>query len=154
MPKTQYLIPLLLILLLSVTISCKKNKAGQGTKTSAYNDQSSHNVGTACMSCHGNGGDNPFWWTVAGTVYKPDTTQLAVNSTIYLYTKINGSGTVVVLLPVDAKGNFYTTSYFDFGDGLYPQVKSPSGEVRYMQSSTKDGNCNNCHNHTRRIIVN
>jgi hypothetical protein len=106
------------------------------------------------MNCHNNGGSNPYWWTLAGTVYKPDTTLLGVNSTIYMTTLINGAGAVVALLPVDAKGNFYTTTYFDFGDGLYPQVKSPSGEVRYMQSSTKNGNCNSCHDKTRRIIVN
>jgi cytochrome c553 len=135
-------------------LSCKKNKAGQGIKTSSYNDNSSHDVGTACMNCHNSGGSNSYWWTIAGTVYKPDTSLLNSNSTVYLFTAVNGSGTLTVLLPVDAIGNFYTSSLVDFRSGLFPVVKSSSGETRYMQSSVTNGNCNSCHNRSRRIIVN
>jgi len=134
--------------------SCKKDKAGGGIKTSSYNDNSSHNVGTACMNCHNTGGSNSYWWTIAGTVYKPDTANLNPNSTVYLFSAVNGSGTLTVLLPVDAKGNFYTSSLVDFGSGLFPGIKSSSGEIRYMQSSITNGNCNSCHNPSRRIIVN
>jgi len=134
--------------------ACSKAKSGSGIKTSAYNDTSSHNVGTACFNCHTTGGSNSYWWTVAGTVYKPDTTYLNPNSTVYLFTNGNGGGTLTALLPVDAKGNFYTSTVFDWGSGLYPGVKSSSGQVRYMQASTTNGNCNHCHNGKMRIVVN
>jgi hypothetical protein len=135
-------------------LSCKKEKAGGGSKSSDYNDTSSHNVGTACMSCHNSGGDNEYWWNVAGTVYKPDSTSLNSNSTFYLFNGPTGTGNPILTLPVDAKGNFYTTSPVSFGSGLYPAVKSSSGEVRYMQSSATNGDCNSCHTSSNRIIVN
>jgi len=153
-------IPGLVFGLLSLVIltlgfnSCSKSKGGSGIKTSVYGDNSSHDVGTACLSCHNSGGSNPYWWYAAGTVYKPDTSLLNPNSTVYLFTNSNGAGTLVALLPVDGKGNFYTSSIFDYGSGVYPGVKSSTGETRFMQSSTKNGDCNSCHNKTKRIIVN
>ena len=143
-----------LVIFLSVLFSCAKEKAGSGSKSSAYNDTSSHNIGTACMSCHNSGGSNQYWWTVAGTVFKPDSVSLNPDCTVYLFTGANGAGSPVLTLPVDGKGNFYTTSSVGFGTGLYPAVKSSSGETRYMQSSTTNGNCNSCHISSKRIIVN
>ena len=87
-------------------------------------------------------------------MYKPNESDLSVNSTLYLFTSGDGGGTLVALLPVDAKGNFYTSNSVNFTNGLYPGVKSPSGEIRYMQSSTTIGDCNSCHIATKRIIVN
>lgn len=135
-------------------LSCKKDKSGKGSKTSEYNDTSSHNVGSACMNCHGSGSGNEYWWTVAGTVFKPDSVSLGSNSTIYLFSGSNGTGNLLLTLPADAKGNFYTTNSISFGTGVYPEVKSPSGEVRYMQSAVTNGNCNFCHTSSNRIIVN
>ncbi len=153
--KNGTLFLLFLLIFSSIVIfSCKKNKAGTGSGTSAYNDNSSHDVGSDCMSCHNPGGSNQFWWTVAGTVFKPDSTSLGINSTIYLFSGSNGSGNLILALPCDGKGNFYTSSQVSFGSGLYPEVKSPSGEIRFMQSSTIKGNCNSCHNASNRIIVN
>jgi cytochrome c553 len=155
MMKTGALFLFFLLIFSSVVFfSCKKDKAGGGIKTSSYNDNSSHNVGTACMNCHNSGGSNQYWWTVAGTVFKPDSTSLNPNSTVYLFSGPNGTGNLILTLPVDEKGNFYTTSSVSFGSGLYPEVKSSSGEIRYMQSSTTNGNCNSCHNSSHRIIVN
>jgi hypothetical protein len=144
----------LIVLFISSVTSCKKEKGGQGSMSSSYNDDRSHNVGTACMDCHNSGGTNKYWWIVAGTVFKPDSTSLASNSTLFLFTGINGTGDRVLTLPVDAKGNFYTTGNVSFGSGLYPEVKSPSGEVRFMQTATTNGNCNGCHTAGHRIIVN
>jgi len=155
MEKPSVILVSFLFVFLSISFySCNKEKAGGGIKTSAYNDTSSHDVGSACLSCHSTGGSNAYWWVAAGTVYKPDTVYLNINSTVYIFTKGNGAGTVIAILPVDAKGNFYTSTTFDFGSGLYPGVKSPSGDTRYMQSSITSGDCNSCHNRTRRIIVN
>jgi len=155
MMKTGALFLFFLLIFSSVVFfSCKKDKAGGGIKTSSYNDNSSHDVGTACMNCHNSGGSNQYWWTVAGTVFKPDSTSLNPNSTVYLFSGPNGTGNLILTLPVDAKGNFYTSSSVSLGSGLYPEVKSSSGEIRYMQSSTTNGNCNSCHNSSKRIIVN
>ncbi|MCX6246811.1 MAG: hypothetical protein NTW10_03665 [Bacteroidetes bacterium] len=151
--RTSFLIFFLLFSSV-VFYSCKKNKAGSGSKTSSYNDTGSHNVGSACMNCHNPGGENRYWWTVAGTVFKPDSASLNPNSTIYLFSGSGGTGNLILTLPVDGKSNFYTSNSFRFGTGLYPEVKSSSGEVRSMQSSTTNGNCNSCHNSTNRIIVN
>jgi hypothetical protein len=106
------------------------------------------------MSCHNTGGSNTFWWIVAGTVFKPDSVSLNPGCTVYLFSGLNGTGNLILTLPVDAKSNFYTTSSVSFGTGLYPEVKSLSGEIRYMQSSTTNGNCNSCHIASNRIIVN
>jgi hypothetical protein len=106
------------------------------------------------MSCHSSGSSNQYWWVVAGTVYKPDSTDLSPNSTIYLFTAVNGGGSLVLTLPADEKANFYTTSSVNFGTGLYPEVKGLTGEVKYMQESTTVGNCNSCHNVSNRIMVN
>lgn len=150
----KILLAFCIVLVIISFYSCKKNKAGTGSETSTYSNTSSHNVGTACMNCHNSGGSNQFWWTVAGTVFKPDSTSLNSNSTVYLFTGTNGTGNLILTLPVDAKGNFYTTSSVSFGSGFYPEVKSSSGEIRYMQSSTTNGNCNSCHDSSHRIIVN
>jgi hypothetical protein len=136
-------------------ISCKKkDKEGGGSKSSSYNDTSSHNVGSACLDCHNTGGANEFWFTIAGTVYKPDGTSLNPNSTVYLFSAANGTGNLILTLPVDGKGNFYTTSSLSFGSGLYPEVKSPSGATEFMQTPVTSGNCNSCHTSTQRITVN
>jgi hypothetical protein len=135
-------------------LSCKKEEAGTGSKTSVNNGTESHNVGESCMSCHNTDGSNEYWWIVAGTVYKPDNTSLNPNSTVYLYKEANGGGTVVLTLPADAKGNFYTTGSVSFGTGLFPAVKSSSGQIRFMGSSITQGNCNGCHTSSNRIIVN
>lgn len=149
-----FLFSLLILSSVIAFFSCNTKKAGQGIETSTYNSTDSHNVGTACLSCHNSGGSNPYWFYIAGTVYKPDESSLNPNSTIYLFTSVNGGGTLAAYLPVDGIGNFYTTTMFTFGSGLYPGVKSSSGETRYMQSSTKNGDCNSCHIALKRIIVN
>jgi hypothetical protein len=147
---------LLAILLISCgfLFSCKKEKAGSGSKSSSYNNTDSHNVGTSCLDCHNSGGSNEYWWAVAGTVFKPDSVSLNSNATLYLFTGANGTGNLILTLPVDAKGNFYTTGAVNFGSGLFPEIKSSSGAVRFMQASTTNGNCNSCHSEGHRIIVN
>jgi hypothetical protein len=153
--KTEKILLFFILIVSAIAFfSCNKNKAGSGIDTSMYNGTSSHNVGTACMSCHNSGGSNSYWWYLAGTVYKPDESNLNPNSTIYLFTSGNGGGSLIGLLPVDGKGNFFTSTMIDFGSGLYPGVKSSSGETRYMSSSTKTGDCNSCHISLKRIIVN
>ena len=133
-------------------VSCKKD-AGEGTKTSSNGGTESHDVGEACMRCHDNGGSNEYWFTVAGTVYKPDSVSLNPNGTVYLYSDSTHNN-LVVSIPVDGKANFFTTSGISFGSGLYTAVKSLSGQILFMNGAILNGNCNGCHTSGNRIIVN
>lgn len=142
-----------LIIILFIITSCKKDNAGGGSKSSAYGGTESHNVGKACLGCHNTGGGNDFWWTVAGTVYKTGETDLNPNSAVYLFSGRQPDGKLLLTLQVDSKGNFYTTQNIDFSKGLFPAVKSISGDVRYMPDSAVSGNCNDCHVAGKRIVV-
>jgi hypothetical protein len=151
----KYVSLLLILGILFITLnSCKKNKSGTGSETSSYGNTNSHNVGSDCMKCHNTGGSNQFWWYVAGTVFKPDSVSLNPGCTVYLFTGANGSGILIQVLPVDKKSNFYTTNSVSFGTGLYAEVKSSSGEIRYMQASITNGDCNFCHTKASPILVN
>ena len=122
--------------------SCKKKGA---TISSSYGGRKSHNHGRACLHCHITGGDNNYWWTVAGSVYKPDLTTPNHNATVYFYNGYSPAGALVKTLAVDGYGNFFTTEAINFADSLYVGIQSASGTVLYMPSAIKDGNCNNCH---------
>jgi hypothetical protein len=153
--KTSFIVILLCTFVFLVSLdSCKKDETGKGSVTSGYGGTQSHNVGEACMSCHNSGGSNKYWFTVAGTVYKPDSTDLNPNGTVYLFSAPSGSGTMTYSFQVDGKANFFTTDPASFGNGLYPAVKSPSGQVKYMNSFITQGDCNSCHNKGNRIVVN
>ncbi len=153
--KATFTLLIITVLLCIFTFdSCKKDKAGSGSKSSVYGGTESHNVGEACMRCHNSGGSNQYWWIVAGTVYKPDSTSLNPNSSVYLFSASNGGGTIAAALQVDGKANFYSTNSISFGSGLYPAVKSLSGQLIYMNSSITQGNCNGCHTSSSRIRVN
>lgn len=145
---------LLLIFFTFINFSCKKNKSGTGSETSSYGNTNSHDVGSDCMKCHNSGGSNQFWWNVAGTVFKPDSVTLNPGCTVYLFTGPGGSGTLIQVLPVDKKSNFYTTNSVSFGTGLFTEVKSSSGEIRSMQAAITSGDCNFCHTKANPILVN
>jgi hypothetical protein len=133
--------------------ACEDEKAGGGSKTSAYGGTESHDAGQACMGCHAGGSDNEFWWTVAGTVYKPDGISTNPGCTVLLTSGASPDSGVVATLPVDARGNFYTTVPAAFGNGLRAWVRGTSGVVRGMGSTVSQGNCNDCHVAGQRITV-
>ena len=131
-------------LILSQT-SCEKEGSSE-SNISTTNGNRSHNMGQNCMNCHKNGGQGEGWFTAAGTMYKPDLMTLQPNTTVYLYSGPNGTGSLVATLNVDAKGNFFTTDAINFSGGLYPATKGPSGSMHYMSQVTRTGACNGCHN--------
>jgi hypothetical protein len=137
-------------------VSCKHKEGGTGTKISHYNSRESHNVGRPCIDCHVTHGTNEYWYQAAGTIYHPDQVTTYPGSTVYLYTGINGTGSLVYTLEVDQKGNFYSTETIPYGTGLYPMVVSTEHDTAYMQAFIIQGNCNNCHdgNSNARITVN
>jgi hypothetical protein len=126
-------------------ISCEKEK--NETKISKYNETESHNQGQNCMACHFSGGKGEGYFNVAGTVYDSTLTAYKPNTTVYLYTQQNAQGDLKYTIQVDGLGNFYTTEVIDFGNGLYPVIKSNSGE-RHMSSPITTGACNSCHGYS------
>lgn len=144
-----------IILILGVSlglISCEK---GSGSLSSQYGQHKSHNHGKVCLSCHGTGGDNEYWWKLAGSIYKPDLTSYNPNGTVYLYKGKGATGILVKTIQVDGNGNIFTTDDIPTTDSLYVALQSTSGNVKYMPEPTIDFNCNNCHNgiNTARIWI-
>jgi hypothetical protein len=132
----------LLISLLFILAACTK---GSGSLASQYGQHKSHNHGRVCFECHGTGGDNEFWWKLAGSIYKPDMVTYNPNGTVYLYKGKGETGVLVKTIEVDGNGNIFTTDAIDAMDSLYIGLQSASGEVKYMPDPTIDFNCNHCH---------
>jgi len=123
------------------------------TKMSSYNSDESHNAGQNCMSCHVSGKQGEGWFSIAGTVYDNNNSTYP-NATVKLFTGPDGSGSLKATIPVDKKGNFYTTQNMDFGSGLYVLVEG-SNSKSSMSSSISTGQCNKCHgNSTGKIKLN
>ena len=141
-----------IIALLIILISCQKQDE---TNISTYNSRS-HNMGKDCMDCHVKGGPGKGWFIVAGTVYDTIFPNNGLNphATVYLYNQFGGQGALVATLEGDTKGNFYTTSSVNFGNGLYPEVISAKGNMAFMSAAITQGACNSCHNYnTYKIYI-
>ena len=140
-----------LILLLVSMQSCSGDEYGSIT-TSQTGSSASHNAGRNCMDCHKPGGGEAPVWKVAGTVYNDALTATNPNATVKLYTGPDGTGTLIASLPVDAKGNFYTSSTINFTGGLYPSVTGGTS-TNSMSSAITSGACNSCHDGVSRSRI-
>lgn len=137
-----------------VFVSCEKEEFGENeTIISRHGDTESHNNGQNCMNCHTSGGTGEGWFTVAGSVYEPINSSPYPNAKIELYTEPNGSGTFIKMIEVDGKGNFYTTEYIDFANGLYIILSDANGNAINMVSAVSTGQCNSCHGETTDKIM-
>ena len=112
--------------------------------------------GADCLGCHSVGGDNPYQYTIAGTVYEIDLQNFYPDATVSLYTGPDGTGDLIATIEVDSNGNFYTTAEVDLGNGqgngVYPAVTGRDGTItRYMNEKTNDGSCSSssCHSVNR-----
>ena len=113
--------------------------------------------GSDCLACHKVGGDNPYQYTIAGTVYEIDLLTYYPDATISLYSGPDGSGDLIATIPVDGNGNFYTTEPVDLGNGpgqgVYPAVtgREVDSPTLYMNERTNDGSCSasSCHSVNR-----
>ncbi|WP_455375374.1 hypothetical protein [Kaarinaea lacus] len=109
--------------------------------------------GVDCLGCHNIGGNNPYQYSVAGTVYQLNLVDFYADGTISLYSGPNGTGDLVATIEIDANGNFFTTEPVDLGNGqgngVYPAVtgREVNSPTLYMNESTNDGGCSNsgCH---------
>jgi len=145
MIKFKTIVILTFSLLFITFQSCQKENDGENeTKISAGGTSRSHHAGQNCMDCHSKGGSGEGWFTVAGTVYDNTKANAYPNTTVNLYTAINGTGTLKYTIMGDAMGNFYTTENIDFGTGLYPSVQG-SAAPKYMATAITTGKCNSCH---------
>lgn len=126
--------------------SCEKSGCHE-KNISAAGGSKSHNKGQNCMNCHYSGGEGEGCFTAAGTAYDASLTTTLNGGTIQFFTEPDGGGTLIKSVAIDAKGNFYTTESFDV-QGLYPALKTSSGNMYYMGSALSNGQCNSCHNNS------
>jgi hypothetical protein len=104
----------------------------------------SHNFGMNCMSCHKSGGEGKGCFSAAGSVSNASFTAHVTGGTVKFYTQENGAGQLMYTLPIDAKGNFYTTESMNI-TGLFPVITSTAGATAFMSSGLSTGQCNSCH---------
>ncbi len=149
------IITLIITTLLLVAVpACKKSGGNENSVLISQNTgMTSHKQGENCMSCHRGGGSGDGIFTVAGTVYTRNGSDINPNGTVQLYTEARAGGTQVTTVEVDGMGNFYTTEAVDFGTGLYTLVTSASGNVEHMNGPITSGACNSCHEANLRIWV-
>lgn len=144
---------LLFISLLVAFNSCEKEDSGENkTMISYHDDHESHKDGQDCMNCHRMGGNGKGWFVTAGSVYNSSQQTPYPNAKVKLYTGENGTGTLVAIIEVDGKGNFYSTENLDFGNGLYTTVTGTNGKIKTMNSPVTSGSCNSCHGNSRSKI--
>ncbi|MCF8461627.1 MAG: hypothetical protein K9G46_12965 [Flavobacteriales bacterium] len=138
--------------------SCEKLEGEENeANISEFGDDDSHYHGRICMDCHARSGSGEGWFTVAGSMERN-----SGNSLIELYRYKNGP--MVMSIEVDDESNFFTTEPIDFSDGLVVAVRSPSGELEWMDDNEDDhpdvgnngeiysGSCNTCHGVTTDMV--
>jgi hypothetical protein len=138
--------------------SCSKFKLeDHETEISKFGDDESHYHGRICMDCHAAGGSGEGRFTVAGSIERN-----AGNSLIELYEYKDGQKLLSV--EVDGRGNYFTTEPIDFSNGLVVAVRSPTGDVEWMDENEDDhpdvgsngeiysGSCNTCHGVTTEMV--
>jgi hypothetical protein len=135
----------------------------------------SHNMGESCQRCHQSKGPGRGQFTLAGTLYKGDGSPFP-NATLKLYGKAQApdGGPVrfegpailteeIMAIPVDGRGNFYTTKKLpDFypAKPVFPKFFGPNGEElwkpdmsgpAHMGGGVQTGGCNHCHGNGFRV---
>ena len=102
----------------------------------------SHNFGNNCVSCHTSGGSGSGVFTVAGSVYNSSgTAKTAGTISVYVYPQSGLTGTPVII-PVDASGNFYSTTTMTLGS---TKIVNSTGIEKTMPSTTPTKGCTSCH---------
>ena len=151
--KKRNIVLSVFVLLLGIVLaaSCEHtNDSGQQncgeTNNSSAGSSKSHNIGQNCMNCHSPGGSGKGCFDVGGTAHTDETGDQTISEgVVRLYTQPDGGGELRATIPVDAKGNFYTTDAIDFSGGVYPSAAGPSGSEMFMSSKITAGQCNSCH---------
>lgn len=104
--------------------------------------------GVACINCHATKFDAPRF-TIAGTVFptehEPDDCNGLSGTTSGVKVVITGADGKVLTLPVNAVGNFYTTTAV--AKPFKAKVVAGTKE-RAMNAAQTSGDCNSCHTET------
>lgn len=133
--------------------SCKKGEKCGETNKSISGGHESHNFGMDCMNCHKSGGEGKGCFLVAGSVSKMNTTSPVSAGIVKLFTQPGGAGSLKYTIPIDSKGNFYSTDNIEYS-GLYPVIVSSNGSQFSMSSPVSTGSCNTCHTGSNKLIAN
>jgi hypothetical protein len=142
MKRILFFIPISMLFAV-VLFSCEKEGACDEYNVSEINGDDSHNFGNNCIQCHQSGGEGEGCFNVAGSVKNNLLTAPATSGQVEFYTLPNGGGTLTYTVPIDSKGNFYSTEAMSVS-GLYPAIKNATGTM-YMSSTLSSGACNSCH---------
>lgn len=114
----------------------------------------SHHTGESCTHCHQAHSDAPGQFTASGSAYTADGAP-ATTGTIQLWAPVVDGGALLLALPVDALGNFYTTVDLGLPDApVQPLVLDGSGvAVNQMPWPTESASCNQCHTPGLRVAM-
>ncbi len=127
--------------------SGEEHEDEQESAVSIANGNDSHNFGKNCFSCHisGSGSEaSEYQFTIAGSVKNSSTGSALIGNSGGVIKLYDSSNTLVKTLPIDSKGNFYSTEKIQGLGSLYAEV-SLSGSTQRM-SNPAPGKCGVCHN--------
>lgn len=112
----------------------------------------SHNTGEACMHCHQAHSNGLGVFTAAGSAYNADGTP-ATSGSIQLWEGSADTGAMLLELPIDALGNYYTTTDLGLPQvAVQPVLVDAAGdEANRMPWPTESASCNQCHTPVIRV---
>jgi hypothetical protein len=110
----------------------------------------SHQTGQACMHCHQPHSNGRGLFSAAGSVYGSDG-EPATEGSVQLWAE----GELLLELPIDGLGNFYTTAELGLPEvAVQPVLLDAAGEVvNQMPWPTESASCNQCHTPVMRVIL-
>ena len=132
-----------------ILVSCNHYDSITKNVRDSSGGEKSHNAGKDCMTCHHDNYNEASgegkWWYIAGTAYNKNGTILT-SGKVEFWSSLDPKAILVLTLPVDREGNFYTSKIIDFKSGLFPKVISANGDTIMAQAVTfGNASCNSCH---------
>ena len=129
------------VLVVGMSAACERfQRPDNEQSASTWGDDESHYFGNNCMDCHYTEGRGEGWFTVAGSASGSNH-----GATVEITSGPQGTGDLIRSVEIDALGNFYTTQSTDFKEGVYVGLRSPNGNIEYMDGYILNGQCNLCH---------
>lgn len=121
---------------------------------SLSDSERSHNFGQNCMSCHQDRGPGKGLFTVAGSIYATSEEPWTEGATVRMFAD-RARTQVVLEVPVDKLGNFYSTESIDMPEaGLFVSVFNADGTKKQDMRSPKISlACNTCHAGSAKVIL-
>jgi hypothetical protein len=128
-----------------VIISCSHYDELQSNGDVSSANGNSHNAGRNCMQCHHDSKNEASekWWYVAGSIAGAQK-----GGVVQLWTERNARGNLLLSLPIDQSGNFYTEKIIDFKGGYYPIIIHGTDTLKMLEQvngASLSRSCNDCH---------